>query len=65
MIKFNNEAVEVLNNPKFNGVTVGEYIRLRGYSDVSARSTTLSLDTSNTTVIWWLHTEIFTIFGQY
>lgn len=35
MIKFNNEAVEVLNNPKFNGVTVGEYIRLRGYSDVS------------------------------
>lgn len=56
MIKFNNEAVEVLNNPKFNGVTVGEYIRLRGYSDVSARSTTLSLDTSNTTEIWWLHT---------
>lgn len=35
MVKFNNEAVEVLNNPKFNGVTVGEYIRLRGYSEVS------------------------------
>lgn len=33
MLRFNAEAVEVLNNPQFESVTLGEYVTLRGYSN--------------------------------
>lgn len=32
MLRFNAEAVEVLHNPKFENVTLGEYMKMRGYS---------------------------------
>jgi uncharacterized protein len=32
MLRFNSEAVEVLNNPNFENVTLGDYMKLRGYS---------------------------------